>query len=205
MQTRIPTGNFLENSMKWMPQVALLTVSMTFAILAKANQGIIAFDGNITTPSCTVAATGAAGGSGAGITLDFGEIRISDLQTADTWSAAVGKTFNLVVTCPGNMAGYRLARATFTSAGGSGIDPNDSRLLRLGTGSGARGVAVGVWASINGGPLDLSSNPSLTGAFTVTGASGVATIGVNAIYSRTLSNIMAGTATATLPFALTYE
>lgn len=191
--------------MKWLSQVALLTAFIAFPMTAKANQGGVGFDGNITTPSCTVAATGAASGSGAGISLDFGELRMGDLQAADVWSAAAGKAFNLVVTCPGNMAGYRIARATFTAAGGSGTDPTDSRLLGLSSASVARGVAVGLWASTTGGPLDLSSNPSLTGPFIVTDANGVATIGVNAIYSRTAPTVVAGTAAATLPFALTYE
>jgi major type 1 subunit fimbrin (pilin) len=192
-------------SLKRAPQIILLAISVVSPITATANQGLIAFDGNVTSPTCTVAGTGAASGSGSGITLNFGDIRITDLQSADTWSAAVGKAFNLVVTCPGNMSGYRTARATLTPAAGSGVDPNDGRLLRLTSGSVAKGVAVGLWSSTTSGPLNLSSNPDLIGPFVVTGANGIATISVNAIYSRTAATPVAGTALATLPFSLTYE
>lgn len=191
--------------MKRAPHAIFLALTLASPIVANANQGIIGFDGNITSPTCTVAGTGAASGSGTGITLNFGDLRMSDLQSADTWSAAVGRAFNLVVTCPGNMSGYSTARATLTPAAGSGVDPNDSRLLRLTSGSVARGVAVGLWSSTTSGPLNLSTNPSLTGPFVVTGASGIATINVNAIYSRTAAVPVAGTASATLPFSLTYE
>lgn len=171
----------------------------------QANTGMVSFNAIITAPTCTVAATGAATGSGSDIRLDFGDVPITQLQPGSTW-VSHGRDFVLVVTCPGPMNGFTRVRATFTAAsGGSGVDPDDPRLLRLTADSIASGVAVGIWQTGTPTPLDLSTNPSLTGNFALSGGDSVASIRTSAIYSRTPGTPRAGSARATLPFTLTYE
>jgi type 1 fimbria pilin len=182
-----------------------LLLFFPLATQVQANAGIVSFNATITAPTCTIAATGAATGSGNNISLNFGDLPITLLQPGNIWGSH-GRDFILVVTCPGPMTGFTRARATFTAtSGGSGIDPEDPRLLRLTTESTASGVAVGIWPSSAGAPLDLSTNPSLIGNFALSGGNAVASIRTSAIYSRTSGIPRAGSAKATLPFTLTYE
>jgi type 1 fimbria pilin len=182
-----------------------LLLFFPLATQVQANAGIVNFNATITAPTCTVAATGAATGSGNNISLNFGDSPITPLQPGPIWGSH-GRDFILMVTCPGPMTGFTRARAPFTAtSGGSGIDPEDPRLLRLTSESTASGVAVGVQPSSAGAPLDLSSNPSLIGHFALSGGNAVASIPTSAIYSRTSGIPRAGSAKATLPFTLTSE
>jgi type 1 fimbria pilin len=172
----------------------------------QANTGTMSFNATIQVPSCTVAATGSATGSGNNIRVNFGDVPMTQLQPGNTWVVSHGRVFRLLVTCPGAMTGFMRARSTFTAAsGGSGTDLDDPRLLRLTAGSTARGVAVGIWQSGAGAPLDLSTNPSLTGDFSQSGGNAIAEIRLSTLYSRTSGAPRAGSALAALPFTLTYE
>lgn len=193
------------SSAKLLTLTTLFGMVLGFNSQAHGNQGTVGFSGNITTPSCTIEGSGGATGSGFGIVLEMGDISLAELQPASTWVPAHGKTFDLVVTCPGNLAGYRTAHAQFLAAVGSGLDPQDSRLLRLTTGSEARGVAVGIWRPSGTGPLDLSTSPRLDGPFTITPTNGVAIIRVNAILSLTSAATVTGTASALIGFGISYE
>lgn len=193
--------------MKRLGLYTLLIIGLTATANSHANNGAVAFSGNITTPTCAVTAGGAASGTGAGISLNFGEVSMSDLRLGGEWADIPNRNFSLIVTCTGNMTGYRLARATLDAAGGSGINPQDRRLLHLTAGSTAEGVGLSIWEPRVGlgAILDLSTNPGVSADFQTVGTNVVATINLHAMYARTSAAPRAGTANATLPFTVTYE
>jgi type 1 fimbria pilin len=186
---------------------AMLT-SLVLAFLTSppvhADSADVQFRGSVAAPTCTVSGTGNASGTGEGIALNMGVVLVNQLLPAGQW-ASHGKTINLRVDCPGRMGGYLTARATFDSLGGSGVDPNDGRLLRLSGDSTAQDVAVGVWRPGSAAPLDLRTRPSLTGRLLPSGGDTRAEIAVSILMSRTSAAPSSGTAHAQLPFLLSYE
>jgi major type 1 subunit fimbrin (pilin) len=183
--------------------IALLCMAPMSAPLATADSGTIAFDANITLPTCNV--TGENGATGAGDTIQVHNMdsAIGVLGDGGTWGNH-GKRFDLRVTCPGNMSSYTLARASFQPGSGSGLDPQDNQLLRLVAGSTARHVALALWrADIS--MIDPSRSPTVTVPLVVSGDTTTALIALGAIFTRTSPAPVAGIATASLPFTLTYE
>jgi major type 1 subunit fimbrin (pilin) len=171
---------------------------------AQSNSGTVNFSGSVSAPTCTVSGSAGASGSGNGITVPMGDVPITELTSGD-WVSAHSNSFVLTALCPGSMAGYTRTRFTFNAPGGSGVDPNDTRMLRLSAGSQARGVAVGVYVSGSFAPLNMGAAPSTTGNFVVSGGNSMARIDLRAQYKRTSAVPMAGSANATLPLTLTYE
>lgn len=184
-------------------RVVLFCVALTAAPWALSNSGIIALDANITMPSCTVAGSSGAVGSGNAIQVHGLDSAIAVLGDGRTWGSH-GRRFDLLVSCPGNMNGYSLARASFQPDSGSGLDPQDNQLLRLATGSTARNVALALWRA-DTSMIDLSSSSTVSGPFSVTGGISTAHIALGAIFARTSPTPVAGIAMASLPFTLTYE
>lgn len=172
--------------------------------LEAATHGMIAFSGVLRTQACVVSASGAASGTGDSIVLNFESVPISELQPPGTWLPAYGKNFTLLITCPGAYA-HTLVRTTFMAGGGSGLDPDAPSLLKLDDMSTASGVGIALWDPRAAVPLDLSTNPVLNGLFSVIGDQHIAIINVAAIYSRTAAAPAKGTASAALPFMLSYE
>jgi major type 1 subunit fimbrin (pilin) len=171
---------------------------------AESNSGTVNFSGSVSAPTCTVSGSAGASGSGNGIIVSMGDVPITEL-TSGNWVGAHSKPFVLTALCPGNMAGYTRTRFTFNAPGGSGVDPNDTRMLRLSAGSRATGVAIGVYVSGSFAPLNMSAAPSTTGNFVASGGNSTARIDLRAQYKRTSATPMAGSASARLPLTLTYE
>lgn len=188
-------------------RVAWSLLALTDLAIGSAHgaTGALQLSGTLSTQTCSVAAAGAATGSGGSITLDFERVPIAELQPFDIWVPSHGKNFTLIITCTGLPNPNTQARANFYPASGSGLDPNDSRLLKLDAQSTARGVGVALWDPNAATPLNLSENPPLFGLFSAVGANHVATISIAALYARTSANTSGGTANAALPFLLSYE
>lgn len=196
----------LENSVSrtFLAMGSILAVgvsSVTLVTPSYANSGSVTFTGSVTAPTCTVAGSAGAAGSGTGITVGMGDVPIDEIVPGN-WVGAHSRSFVLTVTCPGDL-GYQYARTTFNAAAGSGIDPQDTRMVRL-TAGGAEGVAVGIYVAGSYPPVDMTGSPSIRTAFTGTGPT-VAVMNLRAQYKRTTAAPKAGTASATLPFTLSYE
>lgn len=178
-------------------------LALSTASLALANSGTASFDANITTPTCNV--TGGNGAVGASDTIQVRDMNsaVGVLGDGRTWGSH-GRRFDLLVTCPGNMSGYSLARASFQTDSGSGLDPQDNQLLRLAIGSTAQHVALALWRA-DTSMIDLSNSPTVTGPLVATGGTTTARIALGAIFARTSPAPVAGIAMASLPFTLTYE
>lgn len=184
--------------------VTLLIFTASAAPRAHANTGTVNFSGSVSEPTCTVSASGRGSGNGNGMQISLGDVRINDI-TSGIWQSVNDRAFVLAVTCPGNMAGYTRARVTFNAPGGSGVDPDDTRMLKLTGASTARGVAVGLYLGGQGTPLNMNAAPSVTGNFTVSGGNSIARINMHAQYKRTPATPNPGSAFATLPLTMTYE
>jgi major type 1 subunit fimbrin (pilin) len=184
-------------------RIVIFFMALTIASLALSNSGTTSFDATITMPSCGVAGGNGAGGTGDTIQVQNMDSSIGVLGDGRTWGSH-GKRFDLLVTCPGNMSGYNLVQASFQPDSGSGLDPQDNQLLRLAVGSTARHVALALWRA-DTSIIDLSNSPVVSGPLTGTGSTTTARIALGAIFARTSSAPVAGIATASLPFTLTYE
>jgi major type 1 subunit fimbrin (pilin) len=190
---------------KYLDKLCFSSIFLLVTILpAEANSGTVTFSGSVSAPTCTVSGSEGATGSGNGLTVPMGDVPINEL-TAGNWVPEHNRSFVLTVLCPGNMAGYSRARFTFNAPGGSGVDPDDTRMLRLSAGSQARGVAVGIYVSGSVAPLNMGAAPSTTGNFVVAGGNSTARVDLRAQYKRTSAAPRAGSASATLPLTLSYE
>lgn len=184
--------------------IPVMMTLLSVTSFAEANSGTISFSGNVLSPTCTVSGSAGATGSGNGIAVPMGDVPINEL-TSGNWVGEHSHSFVLTATCPGNMSGYTRTRFTFNAPGGSGVDPDDTRMLRLTAGSVARGVAIGLYVSGSVTPLNMNAAPSATANFVVAGSNSTARIDLRAQYKRTSATPVAGSANATLPLTLSYE
>jgi major type 1 subunit fimbrin (pilin) len=178
---------------------------MAWTLNAQASTGVVNFQGELTTASCRITATGQASGADMHMTVDFGTVAFADLRPPGTWVPGHGRNFILMIICPGEMPGITRAKVTFEAADGSGLDPDDPSLLALSADSLARGAGIGLWRPVEGTQMNLGARPTLSGLFTRAGDESIAKIVVAALYSRTSARALGGSANAALPIELSYE
>ncbi|AZE56845.1 hypothetical protein C4K03_4707 [Pseudomonas synxantha] len=109
---------------------------------------------------------------------------------------------NLDIDCTG-AGGLNTVVMNFAPRSGSGLDVDDSRLLKL-TPGGASGVGIALINDANA-IVDLGAAETVKAAL-VAGAGGVATAQLNmrAAYIKTSTPVV-GVANATMPFTFSYE
>lgn len=193
--------------MKVLTRVAIAIAVTAAAPFAFANTGTINFTGSLTAATCTVAPGAGAGGSAQNIDVAMGNVSLADLSTGTGSGFATSASFAIEVNCASGMTGLTTVRMAFDPRSGSGLDAQDSRLLRL-TGSGTAGVASGVGIGLiteNNAVVNLSGASTVEAPLTVTGAAAIARLNLRAAYIATNATPTAGTGDATLPFTLTYE
>lgn len=185
---------------------SMLAVAFTqFANTASAAGGKINFTGSIVSASCTLGTTNTPISSG-DISIDFGKVSIDDLARQVSGSSVA--TVNMNLTCPGVSDTLTGVKVTFDPMSGSGIDSNDSRLLKLNSaGSPATGVGIAIINASNE-IVDLSGNETIDAPLTIDGSGvGTANLSLRAAYVRSSDSIAptAGDANATLPFTIAYQ
>lgn len=185
----------------------LAIVCTHFAATASAAGGKINFTGSIVNASCTLGTSNTPISSQSGdISIDFGKVAIEDLTRQVAGTAVT--TVNMNLNCPGVSNTLTGVSVTFDPMSGSGIDSNDSRLLKLNTaGSPAKGVGIAIVNAAND-IIDLSGNETISAPLTVDdNGVGTANLSLRAAYVRSSDSITptAGDANATLPFTITYQ
>ncbi len=185
---------------------------------AMAADGTINFTGEIVAASCTM--TGGAGtsvGGGKGnqiIDVNLGKVSVDSLGTTAGGAIAGGTNINLELDCGNTGAGLKVVKVKFApNAGGSGTDPDDTKVLKItgGANPAAQNVGIGIFDS-NNKLIDLGANDlGITGDLVEdkTDPQNIkysAKLNLVAGYVRTNSKpVVAGEANGTLPFTLTYE
>lgn len=171
--------------------------------------GKISFVGEITNTTCDVGVGGGVSGTTNNISVNLGKVSSSDVLAAgSTSSAGVASNLGgLTVTCANGSSDISSVVMVFDPAAGTGINPNDAKLLQIAPG-GAEGVGIALFDQ-NNKVIDLSNSSSSANNIQSPvkwDASGKATVNMSfrAAYVKDGKTLKAGKANGTLPFILKY-
>lgn len=170
-----------------------------------ANNGKLIFNGTLTNISCDVApGTGVSPGTSPGeINVDLGNVSFSDIGLSSESKLETAMPIQLLVNCSAGADQYNMVKMRFTARNGSGLDNNDSKLLRT-TGA-ADGVGIGLLNASNV-LMDLSGNETIDNTLIKDGAGGAtAEINFGAVYVLNGTPTNPGNADGFMPFVLDYE
>ncbi|GFM83567.1 fimbrial protein [Pseudomonas cichorii] len=170
-----------------------------------ANNGKLIFNGTLTNISCDVApGTGVSPGTNPGeINVDLGNVSFSDIGLSSESKLETAMPIQLLVNCSAGADQYNMVKMRFTARNGSGLDNNDSKLLRT-TGA-ADGVGIGLLNASNV-LMDLSGNETIDNTLIKDGAGGAtAEINFGAVYVLNGTPTNPGNADGFMPFVLDYE
>lgn len=196
-----------------------LAITAAAANSAMAADGTITFTGEIIAASCSLGATGSSPSvtpgeeaKGKNLIVALGKVSKSGIGVPGGQGVInTAKNIDLALDCT-EATDLTSVTMSFDPKSGSGLHPQDSRLLNL-TGAGTAGVATNVGIGLYNGNnelLNLGSEASVTGALTKSGE------GAEAVWKTNLNlragyvqagptAITAGTANGTLPFLLSYN
>ncbi|MFJ2336163.1 fimbrial protein [Pseudomonas protegens] len=190
-----------------MRAILAITASGLVASSAMAADGTINFTGEINNVSCSVTAGG--GGTGAGTTqiinVPLGKVSINSISNPVENSIASTVRININLDCGSTGAGLDSVDMKFDPVAGSGIDPSRSDLLK--TRGTAKGVGIAIYNE-NNAIINMAANEIITGNLTETSAgsgSYKSNISLRAGFLANGDKVVAGDATGTLPFSLTYR
>jgi type 1 fimbria pilin len=169
-----------------------------------ANNGKLVFNGTLTNISCAV---GPGAGVGAGpngdINVDMGNVSFSDIGASSESKLATATPIQLLVNCSAGVEQYDTVKMRFVARSGSGLDNNDSTLLRT-TGA-ADGVGIGMINAQNN-LMDLSGTETIDKPLIKDGAGGAtAELNFAAVYVLNGTTTNPGNADGFMPFVLDYE
>lgn len=169
-----------------------------------ANNGKLVFNGTLTNISCAV---GPGAGVGAGpngdINVDLGNVSFSDIGAASDTKLETATPVQLLVKCSAGVEQYSAVKMRFVARSGSGLDNNDSKLLRT-TGA-ADGVGIGLLNAQNQ-IMDLSGTETIDKPLIKDGAGGAtAELNFGAVYVLNGTPTNPGNADGFMPFVLDYE
>lgn len=169
-----------------------------------ANNGKLTLTGTLTNITCDInAGTGASAGANAGdINVDMGNVSFADIGNFAAGKLETASAIQLLVNCTGGASSFDVVDMRFVARQGSGLDINDSRLLRT-TGE-AKGVGIGLLNSSNR-LMDLSGTESITTDLEKDGDTATATINLGAVYVLNDVATNPGNADGFLPFVLDYQ
>jgi len=181
---------------------------------AMAADGTINFTGSIVAASCTLtggSGTNVSGGKGDQIVdVKLGKVTTDSLGGTASGSIVGGTAINLELNCDNSAEGLNKVKLRFDPTSGSGIDPNNNKLLAT-TGpedDKATGVGIGLYNDQNV-LLNLSGNDVIEGNLVKGGTDQNPTysakLAMRAGYVKSGSAVTAGQANGQLPFTLTYE
>lgn len=198
---------------KSIKSLLVLALAGAAANSAMAQDGTIHFEGKITAASCEMK-PGNGGevkpGQPNDIFVKLGEVSKNNLVSTGGGANIIGsKNINLVLDCQNGSAGVSTVHLTFLPEdGGTGLDGDDLRLLKV-TG-GATGVGIGLFndqdqlLNLGGlsteitGPLAVDATDPLNVKYS-------ANLALRAAYVANGTTITEGQANGTLPFALSYD
>ncbi|MGY2138905.1 fimbrial protein [Pseudomonas reactans] len=190
--------------MKNLVLVSSILAVASFSQLSQAKTGDINFTGNLTAATCDISG-GGGGGTGNNIEVAMGTVSIRDIGTGVSGDFGAETGINLDIDCTG-AGGFTNVVMNFAPRSGSGLDTDDSRLLKLAAAAGSTGASgVGI-ALINDSNqiLDLGAAETVKGALDTSGTPATAKINLRAAYIKTTTPA-AGIANATMPFTFSYE
>jgi type 1 fimbria pilin len=169
-----------------------------------ANTGKLAFNGTLTNISCDV---GPGAGVGAGpngdINVDLGNVSFADIGTSSESKLDTATPIQLLVNCSAGVEQYNTVKMRFIARNGSGLDNNDSTLLRT-TGA-ADGVGIGL-INANNQLMDLSGTETIDKPLVKDGAGGAtAVLDFAAVYVLNGTATNPGNADGFMPFVMDYE
>jgi len=169
-----------------------------------ANNGKLVFTGTLTNISCDV---GPGAGVGAGpngeINVDMGNVSFSDIGTSSQNRLETATPIQLLVNCSAGVDQYNTVKMRLVARSGSGLDNNDSKLLRT-TGA-ADGVGIGMVNAQNQ-IMDLSGTETIDKPLVKDGVGGAtAELNFAAVYVLNGTATNPGNADGFMPFVLDYE
>ncbi|MEE4669153.1 fimbrial protein [Pseudomonas alliivorans] len=170
-----------------------------------ANNGKLIFNGTLTNISCDVApGTGVSAGNNPGeINVDLGNVSFSDIGLSSEAKYETATPIQLLVNCSAGADQYNMVKMRFTARNGSGLDNNDSKLLRT-TGA-ADGVGIGL-LNASSVLMDLSGSETIDTSLVKDGAGGAtAEINFGAVYVLNGTPTNPGNADGFMPFVMDYE
>ncbi|PHN62751.1 fimbrial protein [Pseudomonas viridiflava] len=170
-----------------------------------ANNGKLIFNGTLTNISCDVApGTGVSAGNNPGeINVDLGNVSFSDIGLSSEAKYETATPIQLLVNCSAGADQYNMVKMRLTARNGSGLDNNDSKLLRT-TGA-ADGVGIGL-LNASSVLMDLSGSETIDTSLVKDGAGGAtAEINFGAVYVLNGTPTNPGNADGFMPFVMDYE
>lgn len=173
----------------------------------RADDGALRFKGNLTTASCMI--NNGESGAGNNILVHMGSFRFADLRPAKPgvgWVNSPSRLVSIVIECTEADDFSGVALQLDAQAGGTGMDPDDKRLLALAPG-GAKGAAIAL-LDLSGYIIDLSNAPKISKTFqAVSPDTGdpIVMLRFSVAYAKTTGPEVYGVANASLPFVVTYE
>lgn len=169
-----------------------------------ANNGKLVFNGTLTNISCAVApGTGVSPGNPGEINVDLGNVSFSDIGVSGAAKFETATPIQLLVNCSAGAEQYDTVKMRFAARNGSGLDNNDSKLLRT-TGA-ADGVGIGLLNASNR-LMDLSGTETIDTSLVKDEADGAtAEINFGAVYVLNGTTTNPGNADGFMPFVLDYE
>lgn len=179
-----------------------------------AADGKITFDGRIVAASCEI---GQGDGTNVGgdkgnqtIAVNLGTISTDALNYAQSGNSIAGGTsINLKLNCS-SLDNLSKVKVKFDPRSGTGVDAKKNSLLAIETPAdgGAKGVGIGIYTT-DGTLLNLAANETFDGAFKKSedGKTGTVELALRAAYvlNGAVTDVVPGTAKASMPFTLTYE
>ncbi|RAI70640.1 hypothetical protein DOZ80_09080 [Pseudomonas fluorescens] len=170
-----------------------LVAAISATTMVQAAEGELTFTGTLVASSCEVNV-----GGGGDINVPMGTVDFAALSEGSVGYVDAPIAFN--VSCS-DTGGLDTARLTFDPSGGSGTNPNDSRLLALNTGADeATGVGIAL-VKKDGNIIDLTSDPSVTELLSGDSAD----FGLRAGFVLDGTTQKPGAVNATLPVVLSLE
>lgn len=189
-------------SIKMIKQLLATSVICAFATSAMAADGTINFTGEITSASCVVSPGAGTVGEKQVIDVNLGKVSMDSLGSGGSTGIVAGTSINLNLDCGNTGDGLSTVSINFDPLSGTGIDPSNSSLLK--TQGTAKGVGIGLYNTDNT-LLNLSGNQSFDSALVHEGDKYTAKLNLRAAYVANGETVVAGPATGTLPFTLTYK
>lgn len=180
----------MNDSLEGLVKLVISVAVVTFACLggaACADDSVITVRGEVVAEPCTVAS------NSANMTIDFGRVSAKDMQTAGNATNYVypsGSSNISLSSCP---AGTRTVTAKFIGT----PDPNDSTLFKN-TGTASN---LGIWLVIGGSHTAIT--PGSTRTATVTNSAASFNVAAK-LYTKN-GGVTAGTVSATISVALSYQ
>jgi len=186
--------------MKKLILVSSIIAVTSFMQLSQAKTGDINFTGSLTAATCSATAPGSTANN---INVPMGIVSIADLEDGSTGQASTTTQLQLDINCTG-ATDLSNAHMSFDPVSGSGLDADDTRLLKINTG-GATGVGIALLDSSDT-ILNLGAGDRLTTALIVDGTgAATAKLDLRAAYIKNGTPLAAGTANANMPFTFIYD